>query len=520
MAEQYVLAIDLGTSALKVALVSTNGDVVALESEPVQLHLLPGGGAEQDPHEWWAAILRTARRLLGRGLVPRDRVVAVGCTAQWSGTVAVDRNGLPLMRAIIWMDSRGAPDARRLTGGPLSVSGYGVEKLWRWLRKTGGIPSRSGKDSLAHILYIRREHPEVYAAAHKFMEPKDYLNLCLTGEVAASHDSITLHWVTDNRDPAKIRYDQSLLAAAGLERSQLPDLVPATAVLGPLRPGVADELGLPRAVQVVAGTPDLHSAAIGSGATRDLEPHLYVGTSSWLTCHVPYKKTDLLHNMASIPSAIPGRYFIANEQETAGACLAYLRDAILYEPNAIPGNVMERLGEMAEGIPPGSDGLIFTPWLYGERTPVEDHLVRGGFHNLSLQTTRGHMVRAVMEGVAYNGRWLLGAVESFVGRRLDPIRMIGGGAQSDLWCQIYADILNRSIHQVERPLEANVRGAAIVAMVGLGLLRFDAVPDLVAVARRFDPRPETRSRYDQLFSSFLSLYKRNRGIYAQLNADR
>ncbi|MFZ5827476.1 MAG: xylulokinase [Bacillota bacterium] len=520
MAERYILAIDLGTSALKVALVSTAGTVVGLETEPIALHLLDGGGAEQDPDEWWSAIRRAAGRLLARGLAERGAVVAVGCTSQWSGTVPVDRNGRPLMRSVIWMDSRGAEEIRRMAGGPVAVAGYGVGKLYHWIRKTGGAPSHSGKDPLAHILFIRRAFPEVYAATHKFLEPKDYLNLCLTGEFAATYDSIALHWVTDNRDLARVRYDAGLLAAAGLDREKLPDLVGATDVLGRLRPEVADELGLSREVKVVGGTPDIHAAAVGSGATRDLAPHLYVGTSSWLTCHVARKKTDLLQNMATLPSAIPGRYFVANEQETAGACLAYLRDSILYEPGEAPADALQRLEAMAAGVAAGSDGLIFTPWLYGERTPVEDHLIRGGFHNLSLKTTRSHLARAVMEGVAYNARWLLGAVEGFVGQRLEPIRIIGGGAQSNLWCQIYADVLNRTIQQVASPLEAGVRGAALLAAVGLGELQFSQVDALVTVARSFDPTPAHRGRYDQLFRAFLDLYRQNRKIYARLNTPR
>ena len=524
MVERYVLAFDLGTSALKAALVTSAGQVAALETEPCRLHLLPGGGAEQDPDEWWAALVTATRRLLARGVASPAQVAAIGCTAQWSATVAVDRTGRPLMPAISWMDTRGAPDVARLTGGPLAISGYGVGKLWRWIRRTGGIPGRAGKDSLAHILYIRRTRPDVYAAAHKFLEPKDYLNLRLTGEFAATYESITLHWVTDNRDPYRIRYDPDLLTVTGLDRAQLPDLLPATAVLGRLRPDVAEELGLRPETHVVAGTPDIHAAAVGSGATRDLEPHLYVGTSSWISAHVPWMRTDLLHNMATIPSAIPGRYLIANEQETAGACLTHLRD-LLCEPVGAAGQsgepgepgAIERLLAAAAEVPPGSDGLIFTPWLYGERTPVEDPWVRGGFHNLSLGHTRGHLVRAVLEGVACNARWLLGAVESFARRRMEPLRLIGGGARSELWCQIYADVLNRAVHQVDRPLEANVRGAGLVALIGLGELGFGDVPDLVAVARTFEPNPAHRRICDDLFAAFLAVYRKNRALYARLN---
>lgn len=517
----HILAIDVGTTALKVALVTLTGEVVAHETDGYPLHVLPGGGFEQDPDDWWAAIDRAVKRLLARREVLPETVVAIGATHQWSGTVAVDREGRPLRRAILWLDTRGAPYARAVTGGPVRVLGYGLDKVWHWVRRTGGIPTHSGKDSLAHILWLKHEEPETYRAAHKFLEPKDYLNFRLTGRFAASYDSIALHWVTDNRDPHRIRYDDTLLRLASLDRARLPDLYPSATVLGPLLPELAEEWGLPPDVPVAVGSPDLQAAAVGSGATRDYQAHMYVGTSAWITCHVPWKRTDLLHNMASLPSAIPGRYFVANAQETAGACMQFLRD-LFFDDDPLgtgppPPDAYQRLDRVAAQAPPGSGGVIFTPWLAGERTPVEDPYVRGGFHNLSLATRRPHLVRAVLEGVAYNARWLLEAVESFVGRRLDPIRIIGGGAQSELWSQVFADVLGRTIQQVAQPVFATVRGAALIAAVAIGVVGFEAVPDLVPVTRSFHPDPGRRAVYDRLFREFVRLYRACRGIHARLN---
>ncbi len=517
----HVLAIDLGTSAAKVALVATDGRVVAGASKETELHLSPGGGAEQDPAQWWAGIVEAATRVLDARHVAIDSIAAVACTAQWSGTVAVDASGEPLRPAIIWMDARGAPHVQRLTAGWPSVSGYGAAKLARWVRRTGGAPGHTGKDPIAHILYLKHEEPEVYRAAGLFLEPKDYLNLRLTGQAAATFDSIALHWVTDNRRPGEVRYDPGLLAMSGVDPGKLPPLRRAIDVLGPLRPEAAADLGLPPGIPVVAGTPDVHSAAIGSGATRDLQAHLYVGTSSWLTCHVPFKKTDLRHNMASLPSAIPGRYLVANEQETAGACLTFLRDRVLYEDG--PAFAEARAGAYAEfdrlarAAAPGARGLIFTPWLYGERTPVENPHVRGGFHNLSLDATRADLVRAVFEGVAFNARWLLGAVERFVGRRLDPIRFIGGGARSEVWAGIFADVLDRTIERVADPVDANARGAGILGAVALGRMAFEDAADAVTLAAVHRPEPANRATYDELFAEFRGYYRRNRKAHARLN---
>ena len=521
--DRYVLAIDLGTGGPKVALVATHGQLVGHEFEKTELLLLPGGGAEQDPNDWWRAIGAAAKRLLGRGLVPAERIVAMSCTGQWMGTVAVDPDGHPLMNAVIWMDARGAKCAQHVTKGFPSIAGYGAAKLYRWIRLTGGVPSRTGKDALGHILYIQNELPDVYQKTFKFLEPVDYLGLRLTGKAAASYDTITGHWLTDNRRLANVTYVDQLIALAGVDREKLPELQPTGSVLGPIAGDIADEFGLSENVQVVMGTPDTESAAIGSGAVRDFEAHLYIGTSSWLTCHVPFKRTDALHNITTLPSAIPGRYLVATEQDAAGACLVALRDRLFFADDELstgtaPDDVLDLFNRIAERVPAGSAKLIFTPWLNGERTPVEDHLVRGGFFNQSLSSTRAQFVRAAFEGVAYNTRWMHRTVERFVKRRLDPINFVGGGARSNLWGQIHADVLDRRIRQVKDPGLANVRGAAFCASAALGYSTFDDIPNLVEVTATYEPNPSNRRIYDELFMEFLQIYKNNRRMYARLNA--
>jgi xylulokinase len=521
--DTYVIAIDLGTGGPKVALFSVRGECLGHEFEDVPLLLFPNGGAEQRTEDWWAAIKKATARLLDRVKVPADRIAALSCTAQWSGTVAVDRDGSALMNAIIWMDSRGAPYIRDITKGVVAFEGYGVGKAVKWLRLTGGIPAHSGKDPIAHILYIKHELPEIYRRTYKFLEPKDYINLRLTGRYAASYDSIALHWVTDNRNLARVVYNDDLIRLSTIDAEKLPELKRAVDILGPITPEVARELGLPAHVKVVMGTPDLQSAAIGSGAVRDYEAHLYIGTSSWLICHVPFKKVDALHNMTTLPSAIPGRYFVANEQETAGACLKFLRDNLLFHRDELetgqpPEDVFKVFDAIVERVPAGSNRVIFTPWLYGERTPVENRLLRAGFTNLSLETTREQMIRAVFEGVAYNARWLLMYVEKFIKRPLEAIRMIGGGANSNVWCQILADVLGRPIQQVQDPILANARGAAFLAGLGLGHLRVEDIPDRVKIAATYTPEPRNRALYDELFREFLALYRSHKKIYGRLNA--
>jgi len=511
MAREHVLAIDLGTGGPKAALVTAEGRITAHEFEATPLEVLGGGGAEQDPDAWWAAITAAVRRLLGGGHVAPPDVVAVSVTSQWSGTVAVDAAGRHLYPAVIWMDSRGAPYVEELVRGRVNVSGYEPRRLRHWITRTGGAPSHSGKDPIGHILWLRNERPDVYAASHAFLEPCDYLNARISGRQAASFDSIIAHWLTDNRDLTDVHYDSQLLAWCGLTERQLPELVPSASVVGEVLAGVADEWGLAPGTKVVTATGDVHSAVVGSGALGNLEGHLYMGTSSWLSCHLPDKHTDLMHNQAALPSAIPGRYFLANEHEVGGGALVWLRDQAQMVSDHDEAN------DLAASAPAGSNKVIFTPWLNGERTPVDDHTIRGGWTNLSLGTTRADLVRSVFEGVAYNSRWLLECVESFIGQPLDGFNFIGGGARSDLWCQMHADVCDRVVRQVAEPQHANARGAAFVAWLALGRQTLDELNRAVTINQEFHPDPEGRAVYAPLYKEFLKLYKAHKTIHARLN---
>jgi xylulokinase len=512
---EWALAVDLGTSGPKVGLVGADGRVLGGASEPTRLHLIPGGGCEQDPQDWWRAIVAAARRVTDAHPEEARGVMAVGVTAQWSGTVPVGADLRPLGRAIIWLDHRGAALVRRTIGGPVRVEGYSPRKLARWIRLTGGAPGKGGKDPIAHILWLRQAEPELYRATRVFLEPKDYLNLVLTGRAAATFDSIALHWVTDNRDPDAVRYDDRLLRLGGLESSRLPELVRATDRLGPLLPEAAQALGIPAGVPVVGGTPDIQSAGIGAGAVADFAAHLYLGTSSWLSCHLPFKKTNLFTNMASLPAPVPGRWFLANEQETAGACIDQL--ARTFYPGVEHSEALGEINAAAARAPAGSRGLVFTPWLNGERTPVEDSSLRGGYFNQSLDTGRDEMVRAVFEGVALNTRWLLEAVEDFAGRRMDPITVVGGGAQSALWCRIYADVLGRTVRRTQAPLLVNVRGAGLLALAALGVVGFADIPDLVLISDTLEPEAQVAGVYDQAYDTFRRIHRAGRRLYAHLN---
>lgn len=518
-----ILAVDLGTSGMKVALITVHGQVLGWESEPVRLILTPDGGAEQSPDDWWQAFLTASTRLLGRGLAPQAAVRAVCCSTQGEGTLPVDADGNPLMNCILWMDMRGAGPLRKQFRGRLNLTGLGLESTLRWVRLTGGMPSLTGKDPAGHMLLIRDRFPEIYARTDKFLNVLDYLNLRLTGRFAATFDSILTSWVTDNRQPDGIHYDAELVRRSGIEAGKFPEIVPCTAVLGPLLPQVAESLGLSPDVPVIAGAIDNTAAAIGSGAVADYALHLYVGTSSWMAAHVPFKKTDIFSSLASVPCAVPGRYLLTALQATAGGNLTFLRDNLLFPqdellPQAPLPDFFQALDPLAGRAPAGSNGLIYTPWIWGERAPVDERTLRAGLYNLSLHNTRADVLRAFLEGIAYNTRWLLAPVEKFLGREVRIIHIVGGGAQSDVWCQIFADVLNVEIHQVQDPIQANARGAAFIAAAGLGEISFADVPALVEIQHAYTPDSRNREVYDERFQAFTKIYQQMRGVYRKLNA--
>lgn len=509
--EAFVLAVDLGTGGPKVGLVSLTGRIAWQEYFPVNTRWLDGGGAVQDPAEWWQIITAASRKAMATGTVPSRQVVAVSITGQWASTVPVDADGCPVGDCLMWMDRRGAPHSRQVVGG--AVGGYAPAAAAAWIRRSGAAPSPTGDDSLGHMLFLEKDQPSVAHATRWFLEPVDYLTMRFSGVAAASPASMAAAWLTDTRKPDIRDYDPVLIRRSGVNAAKLPPLHTTGSIIGPVRRAVSEDLGLPASVQVVAGTPDLHSAAVGAGAVLDHEAHMAVGTTSWISCPVRSKKTDLLHQMATVPGLTTDRYLVVNNQDSAGRCLEWLRQA-MPDMHDLDYPALIRLASIA---PPGSGNVIFTPWLSGERSPIADRQARGGFHNLSLSTTSAHLVRSVLEGVAYNSRWLLQGAEKFTRHRLDPIRLIGGGAQADLWCQIIADVMDRTIERVADPMHANLRGAAILAGMALGEIQATDVRSLIRVDRAFRPHEGNREVYDRLFAEFPRLYRAQKGIFKRLN---
>jgi xylulokinase len=518
--QRWVLALDLGTSGLKAGAVALDGTLLDQAFTPIVTEELPDGGSVQDALVWWSAIADGVREIAERGLVRVDAIAGVGLTGQWGSTVPVDADGVPTAPVMLWTDHRGARHSADVVGGP--VAGYAPLPVLRWIRATGGAPSPGGADPTGHALYLKRDRPDVYRRTATLFEPLDYVGFRLTGRRAATPASMVLSWLTDNRPGAPLGYLPELVRAAGRDGDRLPDLVATGSTLGGLLPEVAADLGLPAGVPVVAGVPDLHAAFLGAGTVDDYLGHLTISTSAWISCAVPFKRTDVLRQIASVPGPWAGSYLVIDNHDTGGACLQWFRDRIVDQPPSTEGDLdatpFGTVTDLAATAAPGAGGVIFTPWLKGERSPVDDPHLRAAFLNVSIDTDRADLTRAVMEGVAYNARWLHEAVEKFVKRPLPTLRILGGGAQSDLWCQMHADVMDRRIERPADPLHANLRGAALFAMVHLGLVDRAAIPGLVPIEATFDPDPSLRATYDPLYEEFTKVYGRLNKLYRRLNS--
>lgn len=507
-----ILSIDLGTSGPKVALVSDEGELVASATRAVQTQLLPPDGAEQDPNEIWAAVVSAAKQVLRDA--GRSAVAGIACASQYFSIVPVDRKVRPVMNLILWMDKRGAVHSQKLYERH-------PETFETWVDIHGMIPLPTGNDSLSHILYVQADCPEVHARTYKYLEPMDFIIAKLTGECGASMCTAFPLLLTDNRDLAHAAYSQRLIELSGVDASKLPALRPAGARAGTLRAEVAAELGLAPATPVFSGVNDTQAAAIGTATFQGSHGAINIGTTTQVLAHVGSKKSDLVHAIVSMPSPIAGRYMVMAENGLGGKPLDHFLRNIAFASDPLADHAEAELfagvDQAAEAVPPGSDGLLFLPWLTGAQAPESHAATRGGFLNLSLATTRAHMVRAILEGVAFNMRWVLPAVEEFVEQRFDELLFAGGGAVSDTWSQIMADVMDRPVAQLADSRYVNNRATAFLAFVELGVLGLADIGKLCRIKRRYAPRAAHRALYDKLLAQFVAAFEQNRSIYEALN---
>ncbi|MDM7276052.1 MAG: FGGY-family carbohydrate kinase [Thermoprotei archaeon] len=502
--EGYVLAVDIGTSMLKAGLVDVSDFTVKVKvSERASFNAPRHGWAEVDPEGLWAEVSRLVSEVAGPyyGLI-RGLTVS----GHMAGVVPIDKSGSPLRNLIIWLDERAAGYPRELWSGFPKFKGYNFARLVEFLLITGGAPSRTGKDPLSKMDWIRHNEPEVWRRTFKILGTNGFIIFKLTGNHVISPDEACLTWLLDRGD----RWSLRLLRRYNMPLEFLPRISKSTDIAGYVLGEVSRDLNVPPNTPVIVGSGDLTSAAVGSGAVGEGELHVYIGTSSWVAGHISRRKVDLLHYIGSIPSAIPGMYLLVAEQEIAGGALDHIMKLLGVEGNY---GLVE---ELASKAAPGSRGLIFAPWLYGERAPIDDPEVRGALIGLSLDHGRSDVLRAVMEGVALNIKWSHTYMEKIVGPR-NSVNIVGGGAKSELWCQIIANTLNKLVYRIREPENSTLRGSAMIASVALGIVPdFKSAASRLAVDKEFKPDKEQAQTYHSLFKEYIKIYGRLKETFYKL----
>ncbi len=524
MTEKYILTHDLGTSSNKAVLFTLYGRLVAEARHDYSVHYPQPSYAEQDPFDWLHAVYDSTHKAMEIAGISPDQIAGITFSCQMQTLVAVDAQGMPVMPAISWLDTRGREILYdRLWTRP-RIIGYQPLRLLRFLRVTGGAPGHTGKDPIAKIIWLKEKRPDLYAKTAKFLDVKDFVIYHLTGTWCKSVDLAVVWWLLDTRKNRN-QWDEKLCRLAGINPELLPPALPSAAIVGTLQEEAARLMGLKPGIPIINGSGDIPAAAVGSGALHEGELSIRLGTSGGIAGHFSRRKIDLAHYAGCIGSTYPEKYYLAlAHQETIGICLEWLANRILYHKQRLSEetlfeDVYQLLDHLAAQAPPGAAGLIFTPWMFGERCPIDDHNVRAGLFNLSLQHGREHLIRAVLEGIAFNLRWGLEVLEKLY-QPVDRLHIIGGGAKSDIWCQIIADITNRTICQADNPQQANARGAAMLASLSLGHIKsFEAISEHIVIRQRYTPDPKNRQLYDHLFREFKKLYRQNKSWYARMNGE-
>lgn len=531
MDRPLILAIDLGTTAVKVCLYEV-GQVLGLRAAAnrrLTLTTFPDGRAEQDPESWWKALQDAVPEVLGLAGVSSQSVGSVTFCAQMQALVLVDRAGNPVRPAISYLDQKATSRRQALTAGGPRVAGIGLGLLLPWLHVSGGVAA-SAKDPVWKYLRVAEEEPEIFSKIHRWLDAKDFLTARCTGRFTMSLDSAFATFLCDTR-PGRSGWSRWLVRRFGVDPKHLPEIVQPSDVVGPLTPEAAKSLGLEPGIPVFAGAGDASLIGVGAGATAVGSTHIYVGTSGWVSTVADRRIVDTEAMMATVPGVVPGQYSYFGEQETSGKCLEWVRDHLALDEIGVYFDKQERpsgkdeedfslidyLTKTIRDVEAGSGGVLFAPWLHGNRSPFEDPLVRGMFFNVGLDTGKRQLIRAVVEGLAYNKRWLLEAQ----GRKVKTskvVRFAGGGALSDETCRILSDVTGCAIEAIADPQNAGAAGAALTAAWGLGWYEsLDSAAALIPVRARFTPRIEYRAVHQRNFDVFRQLYPATASLFHRLN---
>jgi xylulokinase len=503
---RYILAHDIGTTGNKATLYDDQGSLLNSAFHGYATKYDQVGWAEQNPEDWWEAVCATSHELLKISDVGRDEIACIVFSGQMMGCVPVDQTGHPIRDAIIWADQRSVEQARWI------AERISPEVIYRI---TGHRLSPSY--SASKILWLRDHQPDIYDETYRFLHAKDSIIARLTG-----------NFVTDRSDAGgmnlyhleQAEWSEDIVEAINLDPGKLPAIHLSTDVVGEVMNTVSEDIGIAAGTPVVIGGGDGSCAATGAGVIREGAAYNYIGSSSWIGLATEKPIYDPEMRTFNWAHLVPDLYSPNGTMQTAGGSYQWTRDQLCsLEINLAKHSdksPYEFMNLQAEQSPTGARGLIFLPYLLGERSPRWNPNARGAFVGLTMSHTRSDMIRAVLEGITLNLRVILEAFQN-QGAKIDAMRVIGGGAQSRLWNQIMANVYGVKIIRLAMLEEATSLGAAIAGGVGVGLFPdFTIAEKLTPIASVFEVQPEEQEAYTKIFEIFEATYASLEPIYDQL----
>ncbi len=490
----YTIGIDIGTSGTKSLLIDPDGNIIAEASASYEVSMPKPMWTEQDPEEWWNATVKTVRAVIKQGRAKPGEVKAIGLSGQMHGSVFLDKAGKVIRPALLWNDQRTAAECDEIT----RLAG-GRDELIRMVAN----PALTGFTA-PKILWLRNHEPKKFERLKHVLLPKDEIRRRLTGELATDASDASGMLLLD---VCKRDWSDELLGKLGLDRSMLAKVYESEDVTGSLRPEIAEKLGLTTDCKVVAGAGDCAAGAIGNGIVKSGIATTSMGTSGVVFVHCDQPQYDKLGRLHTFCHAVRGKWHMMGVTLSAAGSLQWFVERLCPELVARRGaDPYQTINAEAAEVPAGSEGLLFLPYLAGERTPHADPLARGAFVGLTSTHTRGHMARAVMEGVAMSLRECLEII-----RQLDvpvrEMRVSGGGAKSQLWKQILADMMDQPACTINAE-QGPAYGVSLLAAVGIGQFKNieEACKATIEVVKKVPPRKPAVKVYNKMFPIYQSLY--------------
>lgn len=500
MKQLYLLGIDIGTSACKAALFDRKGQVLAAANGEYPVYYPEEGWAEQNPEEWWSAVCEAVRQVIRKAGIQPEEIAGVGIDGQSWSAIAIDKGGKVLTNTPIWMDTRAQSICDRLN------EEIGEDEIFR-------IAGNSLQPSYttAKILWYKENLPEVYSKIYKILQSNSYIAFKLTGQISQDlSQGYGLHCF----DMRTGQWDEEMCRKMGIPRDFLPEIVPSDCIIGTVTKKAAEESGLAEGTPVAAGGLDAACGTLGAGVIHSGETQEQGGQAGGMSICIEKYQADPRLILGF--HVIPGKWLLQGGTTGGGGVMRWFErefadyERLMREQTGISS--LDQLNEIAEKVKPGCDGLVFLPYMAGERSPIWNPYAKGVFYGLDFSKTKGHMVRACMEGVAFSLRHNLETAEE-AGAKAEILRAMGGSANSLLWTQIKSDVTGKTM-AVPASDTATTLGAALLAGVGTGFYKDyeEAVAETVKVTRKHQPDPEKKAVYDKNYETYLELYRSLSGL--------